>query len=246
MKRVCLWWALAVSCLTIGVIVGANNQPLLTGSGKVVFPETTPSANLSASGGALTVASGGTNQSISFVPGANGIVHVVGGTVGSSGVLLDNGGAFRQKNVAGTVRGLLSHFTDDVVYLDDLDGPIEVRPAGGVYIFDSTGLSLGTGATATYRVDASGDINASGVYRQAGTSGTSATYTFPCSGSVTSSGGIVTAGVNSSGGVTGALGLSLTTQVIQYKDWASVNQTATVVVNVTITANGFTNGCRTF
>lgn len=65
-------------------------------------------------------------------------------------------------------------------------------------------------------IDAAGNINVLGIYK-----------------------------VNGANGVNGALVLNLTTQVIQYKDWASVNQSITVVTNVTLTANNFTGGLRT-
>lgn len=47
-------------------------------------------------------------------------------------------------------------------------------------------------------------------------------------------------------GITGALTLGLTTQVIQYKDWTGANAgPVTVVTGVTLTVNAFTGGIRT-
>jgi hypothetical protein len=62
-------------CFLAGLF-GANVTPLLTGTGKLVFPETSPSANLSASSGKLSVAAGGTNQNILIAPSGTGSVGV--------------------------------------------------------------------------------------------------------------------------------------------------------------------------
>lgn len=46
-------------------------------------------------------------------------------------------------------------------------------------------------------------------------------------------------------GITGSITLSLTTDVIQYKDWASVNQSKTFVTTGVLTTNAFKDGLRT-
>jgi hypothetical protein len=52
----------------------SNFAPLLTGGGKLIFPETSPSATISASSGTLTVAAGGTNQNVNLTPSGTGVV----------------------------------------------------------------------------------------------------------------------------------------------------------------------------
>src|SRR6516164_9788278 len=73
-------------CFLAGLF-GANVTPILTGAGKLIFPETSPSASLSASGGSLTVAAGGTTKSILLLPSGGGVgVNTtdpsIGGTLG--------------------------------------------------------------------------------------------------------------------------------------------------------------------
>jgi hypothetical protein len=77
-------------------------------------------------------------------------------------------------------------------------------------------VGFGNNAAPGYAVDATGDANVSGVYRVAGAAG-----------------------------VTGSLVLNVTTNTINYKDHAGVNQSMVVVTGVTLTANAFTGGIRT-
>lgn len=195
--------------------VGANVQPLLSGSGKLIFPENATSAYLqaasgkltmaaggsnqnivlapsgtgkvaigtsnppllSASSGSLTAAAAGSNQNINLTPSGTGYVYVAGGG-GNPRLLLDNSAIITQANVAGTPVNLLTHYSDDKVYLDNPDGDIVFRPL----------------ATTT----ATGDLNATGVFRKAGTAGISATATVRNAAgagtcTITISGGIITA-----------------------------------------------------
>jgi hypothetical protein len=64
--------ALVFLCFLAG-LAGGNVAPILTGSGYIKFPETVPSASLSASGGKLTIASGGTSQHILLMPGGGSV-----------------------------------------------------------------------------------------------------------------------------------------------------------------------------
>ena len=77
-------------CFLAGLF-GANVTPILTGAGKLIFPETSPSASLSASGGQLTIAAGGTNKNILLQPS---------GTTGAVGISTTPG-AGNQLDVAG-------------------------------------------------------------------------------------------------------------------------------------------------
>jgi hypothetical protein len=62
-------------CFLAGLF-GANVTPILTGAGKLIFPETSPSASLSASSGQLTVAAGGSSQHVLLLPSSGGAVGV--------------------------------------------------------------------------------------------------------------------------------------------------------------------------
>jgi hypothetical protein len=62
-------------CFIAG-LTGANITPIFTGTGKIVFPEASPSSYISSSGGTLTIGSGGTNPTnINLLP--------LGGAVGA-------------------------------------------------------------------------------------------------------------------------------------------------------------------
>jgi hypothetical protein len=78
-------------CFLAGLF-GANVTPLLTGAGKIVFPEASPSSYLSSAAGTLSIGSGGTNPTnISLLPngGAVGVATTdptFGGRVSGAGI----------------------------------------------------------------------------------------------------------------------------------------------------------------
>jgi hypothetical protein len=155
----------------LSVAAGGSGKNVIlkpTGSGCVQLFADSPAITLCDSSGQITVASGGTNQNINLTPSGTGAVHLVGTNFPE--LLLDNGAGIGQKNIAGTSRNLLSHYSDDNVYLDNADGPIHLRPNGGSYTFNTSSFT-NTGGTGSYAVDITGDINASGVFRKGGTAG---------------------------------------------------------------------------
>lgn len=69
----------ASALFAAGLIIGANNQPILVGGGgtpanSIQFPENATRANIYASSGALNVNAGGTNQNINLTPSGSGAV----------------------------------------------------------------------------------------------------------------------------------------------------------------------------
>jgi hypothetical protein len=85
----------------------------------------------------------------------------------------------------------------------------------GSVVIVAGNLGPGGNTGPAWPVDSIGDINTSGAFRASGTAG-----------------------------VGGALVLNLTSTTIQYKDWSGTNQSATVLTNVTLTANLFSGGIR--
>lgn len=102
-------------------------------------------------------------------------------------LLLDNGKRIRQKDTGGAYQNLLTHFTDDIVYLDNASGDIKIRPKAGSTLFS------------TENFDVTGNSNVSGVYKKAGTAGiTGVAALAPLTaiglpGTLTFTGGIITA-----------------------------------------------------
>lgn len=78
--------------------------------------------------------------------------------IGARDVVLNNAKILKQYAADGvTLRNLLTHFSDDVVYLDNPDGSVSIRPKAGSLLLVSTS------------VDITGNENVSGVYKVAGT-----------------------------------------------------------------------------
>ena len=75
---------LVAVCFAAGLL-GSNVQPVLTGAGKILFPENATPANITASSGAITIAAGGSNQNVVTSPSGTGFT-VLGGKVGVDGV----------------------------------------------------------------------------------------------------------------------------------------------------------------
>lgn len=205
------------------ILTGATNnvQPILSGSGtgKVIFPENAIPAIISASGGAPTIAAGGSNQNVVLVPSGTGSVVI---PVTASGatfpqIVLNAGttalGRISALNPNGRV-DLLSNLSYDGTNfnLDDITQPGEVlsilggfpsllrvasagtnpRTLTDLMTVDQANLRLGVNQPSpAYILDVGGDINTNTVYRKGGTAGISTTIT-PGS-TVTTLGGIVTA-----------------------------------------------------
>ncbi len=174
-----------VLCFVAGM-AGANVQPLLTGAGSILFPETSPHAQIRAAGGALTLGAGGANQDVDLAPSGTGFSLLRG----SAAVPVS--GAIRLVDGTTADNGQWALIGGNTYF--DFAGGLNVRTAPSyatVATFTSTGL--GIGVANAYPLDTLGDTNTSGVFRKAGTAGISATLTLPNGGSATISGGIITA-----------------------------------------------------
>ena len=126
--------ATALLCLFAAGMLATNNvQPILTGSGTgaLVFPETVPSATLSASGGTLTIGAGGSNGNINLNPSGSGVVLVNGVGLPVSG--------FPGDYASVTLTGQTSS-----------SGPTNIRHGGSVlpagrYLLGMTAVNTATG-----------------------------------------------------------------------------------------------------
>lgn len=186
--------------------IGANVQPLLTGAGKLLFPENAVPASISASSGQINVASGGSNQNVVLTPSGTGYGAIGPLFFGAWPTLPAD---FFIQNSA------LSASTAGNYALAQLPAGDTVlnAPAGHSvfinnnntqkYVFSASGLAVQQ-TSASFALDTLGDTNTSGVFRQGGTAGISGTATF-AGGSLTLSGGIVTASSNSAAGITGSM-----------------------------------------
>jgi hypothetical protein len=179
-----------------GALAGSNFTPLLSGTGKLIFPETSPSATLSASSGALTVAAGGVNQPLNLNPSGTGNV-----AINSNGSTANAAISFAQVST-GSQNWLLEDTASGNGF--GVGKLLAYNLTGGALAWgcDSTGkCGFGT-ASPGYQVDSTGDINASGVFRKGGTAGvgTGSTITVCTSGACATSctlifnGGIRTGG----------------------------------------------------
>lgn len=198
----------ALACLTLAGLFAANNQPLLTGLGYLKFPENSTPAYLYATGGGLTVASGGSNQNLVLAPSGTGYVAAGSTCFGSWPALTSN--LFVQNcALAASTPGnyALSQNNAGQTYLNAASGQtIHFHLANVIQgIWSTIGLSILTGVNANYPLDVAGDVNTSTGYRVSGTAGQSATVTIPGGGSFTAAGGIVTAYTNPASGATGTL-----------------------------------------
>lgn len=162
----------------VAAATGANVQPILTGAGKLVFPETSPSANLSASAGALTVASGGTNKNITLTPSGSGFTQtptlVIGDNIGAAGGSASTIGSTSAVSIfsigqSAAARARLKWNYN--VVPGSATFAIGTQAAVPMLLQDLGGNTGFAGAAGAYAVDVTGDINASGVFRKAGTAG---------------------------------------------------------------------------
>jgi hypothetical protein len=117
---------LIAACFAAG-LAGANVQPILTGAGKLIFPEATPAATLSASSGALTVAAGGSNKNITLTPSGTGGVTVPGSSAAQSNA----GGLFSLTTPASTHGLRMGVYDSNYSWLQSYDSlHLEINPAG--------------------------------------------------------------------------------------------------------------------
>jgi hypothetical protein len=202
--------ALLISLCFIAGLAGANVQPILSGAGKLIFPEASPSATLSAASGALTVAAGGNNKNLILTPSGTGVA-IVNASAGSSNAnaSLDAGGMIRSTDYNVPTAG-----TGLEVYAAGGNGHLQAyNRAGAAYvplyidgnaltINSNSGANVGIGAAPSHKLDANGDINTSGVFMKGGVAGvgTGSTITVCTSGACATScslifnGGIRTGG----------------------------------------------------
>jgi hypothetical protein len=151
-----------------GGLAGANLQPVLTGAGKILFPGTTPVASISALSGALTIASGGTNQDLTLSP--SGTAHV----------LVPNTVPYGSADSSSTPQSLLwlDGSNPDILHLQNnqraAGGSVEVdTQAGGgqSLLITAAGQVRIGGGTPSYPLDVGGDVNSGGVFRKGGAAG---------------------------------------------------------------------------
>ncbi len=183
-----------ISLCFVAGMAGANVQPLLTGAGKILFPESATPATISASSGALTLAAGGSNQNVNLTPTGTGVTSATGnvaasGTLRTTGFVLPASGSGLELfyNAAIPAANVTAIDRTGVAYL-----PLRLNGLTTTVNAQSGGC-FGVLGACTYDLDTTGDTNTSGVFRKAGTAGISATLTIPNGGSATISGGIITA-----------------------------------------------------
>jgi hypothetical protein len=210
---------------------GANVQPILSGAGKLIFPENAIPATISASSGHLTLAAGATNGNIILTPSGTGqagigttspgivttagrrYLTIKGSTLG--GVLeFATAQADASGNVVGTIQASDGNNLDAELRVATMQFLLDGATAnhrGGKIVFvtkadsgaatawgtlDRQGFwGFGGNTSPAYAVDATGDVNASGVFRKGGTAGISGLATSTHGGGscvLTISGGIIT------------------------------------------------------
>jgi len=186
-----------LSLLVLQFGTAANVQPILTGAGKLLFPESSTPATLSASSGALTVAAGGTNKNVILKPTGSGCVQLFADSPAitlcdSSGQITIAAGGTNQ-NVALTPSGTgLVSITGTSAAASNTAGILAQVTAGStrglrmglldsnyawIQSYDSlplllnpAGGNLGVGgASHAFPLDVTGNINTSGVLMVGGT-----------------------------------------------------------------------------
>ena len=149
-----------------GGLAGANVQPVLTGAGKLLFPENATPATISASSGALTVKAGGSNQNINLTPSGTGWT--------------DNASTFRATGVHAPGSGVGVEVAYDsgvptgAVNSFDRGGSVfkPMRVNGNTLTLNAQSAAcVGVKGACTFDLDTTGDTNTSGVFRKGGTAG---------------------------------------------------------------------------
>jgi len=95
--------------------------------------------------------------------GTRGLLHL-SASVDTVGLLLDNGVLIRQKSAAGVPQNLLTHYSDDNVYLDNRTGAVSIRTgslASTMWLGANGNVGVGTASPGS-KLDVAGDINLSG------------------------------------------------------------------------------------
>ncbi len=189
----------------VAAATGANVQPILTGAGKLLFPEASPGAYLQASSGSLTVAAGGTNQNVIVTPSGTGYtrldgnvgmgaapdstagknLHLTGAAAAARVIVESSGGSGRKYALIANTSGKL------LLY--------DWTAATERITIDSAGLVGVNQTTPGYQLDVGGQINASTGFRSGGTAGLGVTKTVRASGGAADctlifTGGILTGG----------------------------------------------------
>jgi hypothetical protein len=194
-------FAVIFLCFLAG-LAGGNISPILTGTGYIKFPETSPSASISASGGQLTAAAGGVNQHVLLLPS--------GGTVGVNtsnptplAITLGSYPALTAVNPNTAILGAYSNSVPNFALNMASDGSWTIYDHGSgnwVQGLIQTGGRVGVGVipNTNYQLDVSKDINTATQFRVAGTPGLSIVKTIRNSANtgtctMTFSGGILTA-----------------------------------------------------
>ena len=244
MKRNTIIFAIAF----VGGLLGSNFQPILTGSGKLQFPENATPATISASSGAVNIAAGGSNQNVTLTPSGTGLTSLLGNVIIGAGSGTSALEIYRTASLANAGITLTQAGTGGHSYYIESTAPANGFGVGRLVIYDLTASAIiictdtagkvGIAGCPSYPLDATGDINSSTKYRVAGTAGV---------------GGSISVTTGSGTALTSA---SCATTTIQYKDWTSTNQTATLCVSLntgtgsfltsaSASANTFTGGIRT-
>lgn len=176
----------AMALFGAGLLIGANNQPILVGGSSpyIGLPPASPLPKILAnSSGAISINAGGSNQNVSVTPGTTGALDVLntngtatailsGSRIGSNDLAVLESFNFGQLSGVPTAQIAFRNTTANAG-----DGTIELRPgtagvpAMKVTLLPNGNMGFGANASPGYPVDATGDINASGVFRQAGTAG---------------------------------------------------------------------------
>jgi hypothetical protein len=177
MKYPHLFVAFVIIVFVAGLLAGANVTPLLSGSGKIIFPENATSATLSASSGALGVNAGGTNQGITLTPTGTGTTYAVGNHGSTSAkASLEVSGMFRATDFNVPTSGAgIEAFYNSGGFINAYDRgassykTLTLNGSSLVLNNSTVGTTCVNQASCTYALDTLGDTNTSGVYRVGGT-----------------------------------------------------------------------------
>jgi hypothetical protein len=173
----------ALALLIFQTLPAANVAPVLSSVGKILFPGTSPNPTISAPSGALTLASGGSNQNLVLAPSGTGAVSWTGDALAAAKLGLNGVTDFS----ASGCNGALCVGSGGTINLDDtailawgggasrpqIAGSkaattMDFRNATAGYTF--TGGKVGIGAApTTYALEVTGQVDATTGFRSAGT-----------------------------------------------------------------------------
>lgn len=163
---------LLVFCLAaaVALVAAANYPPVLVGGGgtppnSVQFPENSTRAYIQAVGGALNVASGGTNQNITLTPSGTGAIN-------TPASIFVSGQVNPSPNIA-AMRMSYTSVGGDIASFDWTTSTWKVTAIRGNPVVlnnnSSTGPVCVWQASCTYSLDSASDINTATNYRVGGT-----------------------------------------------------------------------------